>query len=325
MSEQSNEYDNPWKMILRKYLPSFLHFFFPRIGAGIDWHRSYEFLDKELGKISPSSDIGDRYADRLIRLYKITGQEIWFLVHIEIQAQAQSGFGKRMFVYNYRIFDLYDHEVVSLAVLADNDPNWRPHSFSYGDFGSLTSLEFPVVKIFDYGYDWSELEQSTNPFAVVVMAHLKAMETGQDHDLQERYRWKLELILRLYRAGISRDEVIDLFTFIDWVLRLPAGLEDTLWSRLQAEEEKRNMPYVTSVERIGIEKGRQEGRQEGIQDFVCRLLKKKYSLTGEDVSAFVSGLTPEQLEVLGEIVLEAENVFQVEQAAQRMRVENQKS
>ena len=52
------------------------------------------------------------------------------------------------------------------------------------------------------------------------------------------------------------------------------------------------MPYVTSVERIGIEKGRQEGRQEGIQEFVCRLLKKKYALAGEDISAFVNGLTP---------------------------------
>jgi hypothetical protein len=29
MSEQSNEYDNPWKMILRKYLPSFMFFSFP--------------------------------------------------------------------------------------------------------------------------------------------------------------------------------------------------------------------------------------------------------------------------------------------------------
>jgi hypothetical protein len=185
----------------------------------------------------------------------------------------------------------------------------------------LTSLDFPVVKIFDYGYDWSQLEQCTNPFAVVVMAHLKAMETAKDHDFQKRYNWKLDLILRLYRAGFSRHEVIDLFTFIDWVLRLPAELEDTLWSRLQAEEEKRNMPYVTSVERIGIEKG----RQEGIQEFVCRLLKKKYSLAGEDVSAFVSGLTPEQLEALGEVILEAENVFQVEQAAQRMRAEKQKT
>jgi hypothetical protein len=306
-------------------LAFFYVFFFPRIGEAIDWHRSYEFLDKELGRIRPSSDIGDRYADLLIRLYKITGQEIWFLVHIEIQAQPQSGFGKRMFVYNYRIFDLYDHEVVSLAVLADNDPNWRPHGFRYGDFGSLTSLEFPVVKIFDYGNDWSKLEQCNNPFAVVVMAHLKAMETGKDRNFQERYRWKLDLILRLYRAGFSRDEVIDLFTFIDWVLRLPAELEDTLWSRLQAEEEKRNMPYVTSVERIGIEKGKQEGRQVGIQEFVCRLLKKKYALAGEDVSAFVSGLTSEQLEALGEVILEAENVFQVEQAVQRMRAENQKT
>jgi len=44
-----------------------------------------------------------------------------------------------------------------------------------------------------------------------------------------------------------------------------------------------------------------------------------------DVSAFVSGLPPEQLEALGEVILEAENVFQVEQAAQKMRAENQKT
>lgn len=31
-----------------------------------------------------------------------------------------------MFVYNYRIFDRYDRPVASLAVLADDDPGWRP-------------------------------------------------------------------------------------------------------------------------------------------------------------------------------------------------------
>ncbi len=43
-------------------------------------------------------------------------------------------------------------------------------------------------------------------------------------------------------------------------------------------------------------------------EFACRLLKKKYSLAGEDVSAFMSGLTPEQLEAFGEVILDAENV-----------------
>jgi hypothetical protein len=31
-----------------------------------------------------------------------------------------------MYVYNYRLFDRYDRPVVSLAVLADASPTWRP-------------------------------------------------------------------------------------------------------------------------------------------------------------------------------------------------------
>lgn len=47
-------------------------------------------------------------------------------IHIEIQGRCDSGFEKRMFVYNYRVFDRYDRPVGSLALLADDDPHWRP-------------------------------------------------------------------------------------------------------------------------------------------------------------------------------------------------------
>lgn len=36
------------------------------------------------------------------------------------------------------------------------------------------------------------------------------------------------------------------------------------------------MQYVTSVERIGIEKGRQEGRQEGEAAMLMRLLERRF-------------------------------------------------
>ena len=35
------------------------------------------------------------------------------------QGQPESDFAKRMYVYNYRLFDRYDRPVVSLAVLGD--------------------------------------------------------------------------------------------------------------------------------------------------------------------------------------------------------------
>jgi hypothetical protein len=34
-----------------------------------------------------------------------------------------------MFVHNHCVFDRFDCDVVRLAVLADDDPDWRPGGF----------------------------------------------------------------------------------------------------------------------------------------------------------------------------------------------------
>jgi heme oxygenase len=46
-----------------------------------------------------------------------------------------------------------------------------------------------------------------------------------------------------------------LFHFIDWLLQLSDDLSTWFWQELESWEEQQRMPYVTSVERIGIEKG----------------------------------------------------------------------
>ncbi|MEO5326974.1 MAG: hypothetical protein H7829_01895, partial [Magnetococcus sp. THC-1_WYH] len=51
----------------------------------------------------------------------------------------------------------------------------------------------------------------------------------------------------------------------DWVLSLPNDADQRFWKELTKFEETRNMPYITSVERIGMEKGFQKGIQQGIQ------------------------------------------------------------
>jgi hypothetical protein len=51
-----------------------------------------------------------------------------------------------------------------------------------------------------------------------------------------------------------RQEILELFRFIDWLLVLPPGLDPVFWAELSEFEEEQRMPYVTSVERIGIEK-----------------------------------------------------------------------
>jgi hypothetical protein len=120
-----------------------------------------------------------------------------------------------------------------------------------------------VVKLLDYEQRWQELEASRNPFATVVMAHLKAQETR--NDARERFSSKLYLTRRLYEQGYEREDVINLFRFIDWVMSLPEELEQDFWREVVQLQEEMRMPYITSIERIGIKKGIKQGLLEAIE------------------------------------------------------------
>jgi hypothetical protein len=165
------EYDSPWKQMLQLYFEDFMQFFFPQAHAQIDWSRGFEFLDQELQQVVRDAELGKRLIDKLVKIYRIGGEESWLLIHIEIQSQEETDFPKRMFVYNYRIFDRYDRSVASLAILGDDNINWRPSQFGYDLFGCTVDFQFPVIKLLDYKQRLSELEASRNPFATVVMAH----------------------------------------------------------------------------------------------------------------------------------------------------------
>ncbi len=90
-----------------------MQFFFPQTAALINWERPHEFLDKEFQKIDREAEQGRRYADKLVRVWQIQGQEIWLLIHVEIQARSEDTFPERMFSYNLRIFDKVAKPVIS--------------------------------------------------------------------------------------------------------------------------------------------------------------------------------------------------------------------
>lgn len=251
-----DQYDSPWKEILNLYFQEFMEFFFPDIAKEIDWSRGYEMLDKELRQITRESEVGFRLADNLVKVWKKDGEEAWVLAHIEVQGQEEKAFGHRVFVYHYRIHDLHKRPVVSLAVLADENPKWYIQSYEQELWGCRTEFQFPTVKLLTYRDQWGILESSSNPFAVVVMAHLRTMETRKNQN--ERFQYKLTLSKNLYRRGWTRQDIINLYRFIDWIMRLPEDLEKLYHAEIVKFEEEVKMPYVTTAERIGIEKGGKE-------------------------------------------------------------------
>lgn len=193
-----------------------------------------------------------------------------------------------MYVYNYRIYDRYQRSVASLAVLGDERSSFRPNQFESELWGCEVFFRFPVVKLIDYQQQWSALEVSSNPFATVVMVHLKAQATRQDR--QQRFEWKLAITRGLYEKGYGREDVINLFGFIDWVMSLPAELEQECRQEIQQFEAERRMPYITSVERSGIRQGLLKGIELG--------LKLKFGPEG-------LGILPEISELMDVHLLEA--------------------
>ena len=264
MIQQSRDtYDSPWKDVLELYLEDFLALYFPVLHALVDWTRPVVSLDNELRQIFPDSELGGRAADKLFQVWTRDGECLEIMIHVEVQAQAEAAFPERMLVYHYRIYDRYHRPVVSLAVLCDDQPSFHPKSFTACDLaGCRFRLDFPTVKLLEYNDRWNELEASRNPFAVVAMAHLKTQATRSDPD--ERYRWKILLIRGLYDKGYDRDYVVNLFRFIDWVMRLPTELSRKFQETVHEIETENNVQYVTSIERLAIEDGIQQGMKQGI-------------------------------------------------------------
>jgi hypothetical protein len=251
MAEKRDDFDNPWKSILEKYFQEFMVFFFPEIHDDINWAQGHDFMDQELQQIVRDADLTKRYVDKLVKVWKLHGSERLVFVHIEIQSQEDSDFSNRMFVYNYRIRDCYDAKIVSLAILGDDRSNWRPEPFQDELWGCEVTFRFPMVKLLDYAPRWLELEASRNPFAIAVMAHLKTKETQKDP--QSRKEWKFQLMRRLYEQGFERQDIMELFLFVDWMMELPEGLKQEFKVELDQYEQERQMRYVSSIEEITIE------------------------------------------------------------------------
>ncbi|HEW97185.1 MAG: cytosolic protein [Candidatus Parabeggiatoa sp. nov. 3] len=262
MTKASTDLDNPWKDVIDLYFEDFMQFFFPKIHKLIDWNQQCEFLDKELQKVVRDAAMKKRLADKLVKVWLKEGDSVVLYIHIEIQAQKDDDFAKRMFIYNYRLFDRYGTNVISLAILGDDQSDWRPKRYRYGLGECETSCAFSIVKLLDYNKKWKSLEKSKNPFSIVVRTHLKALETRRSK--QKRLYWKKQLFKALYEANYSEQDILELFRFLDWVMALPENLEKQFNDFSTQYEEDKGMPYVTSIERFGIEKGLDKGREEGI-------------------------------------------------------------
>ena len=238
-------------------------FFFSDLGAQIDWSKKPRFRDKELMRVGVGNTPDGLVADKLIEVCLHDGRLQWVLIHIEVQAQRDPALARRVLDYNYRIFKEYERPVASLVLLADDEPNWRPHAFHNQLLGTSMGISFTTAKLLDYAARSEGLLASHNPFAWVTLAHLRTQQAH--HDPEELYAAKWQLTKLLYQHGWSKRRIIVLFNVINWMMALPEPYQERYWQAIVELEKEHEMELFNSLEQSFIDKGWQRGLEKGLE------------------------------------------------------------
>lgn len=110
---------------------------------------------------------------------------------------------------------------------------------------------------------------------------------------------RLRLVKGLYERKLSKGDIRELFRLLDWFMSLPDDLEKQFREEIYHYEKEKSMPYLSSLERSGIEeglkqglergrkegrkKGREEGRKEGLRaarEGIALALEAKFGQPG---------------------------------------------
>lgn len=202
-----------WKGILEDLFADFLRFFYTDADELFDIDRGFEFLEQECEKLFPISDSEHpKSVDKLVKVFTREGKEEWILIHIEVQGyKGKQDFSSRMFTYFYRIRDSYNKRVRSIAIFTDSNRRFHPTEYVYQEGETSTVFKFKTYKIIEQ--DPAVLEQSNNPFAVVILTVQLALQKEKlEHE--DYFNLKLDLVRRLYRKGFEKKKISVLLDFI---------------------------------------------------------------------------------------------------------------
>lgn len=239
------DYDTQWKILITLFFEEFVAFYLPKLYPEIDFNIPPEFLEQELHKLMTSFIKKDRRAtDKLVKVHLKNGEIKYVLVHIEVQGKAEPGFGERMFIYYYRLFDKLTKDIVSIAIYTGNDAN-PPTKYEKKLFGTELSFTFNTYRV--RGQNEHELLKSNNPFALVTLACLYALKSNKKEEQRLKFKFKLiRLMLEKQYPKYERAKIEALFVFIQHVLLLPPALEEKFTNtlKIQAGMEQTKLPHM---------------------------------------------------------------------------------
>lgn len=122
-----------WLKAIHGLFEPFLEFCYPQIHSRVDWSVAPKFLDPKI-KTSrvPAVPTENKV---LAELRSKKGEEL--IVHVAIATEESQHFARDMYYYDTDLKEAFPgKEVLSVAFLADGNPNWLPNSYQVEVKGS---------------------------------------------------------------------------------------------------------------------------------------------------------------------------------------------
>ena len=159
----------------------------------------------------PKGKSKNRTVDILMRVYLKNGEHKTFLLHIEVQAYFDPFFSKRVFQYFYRISDFLQEPIETLAIMIDEDPNYRPDEYIQQFGRTKVHFIYPLFKLLDNPPPYPEGNIFSIPLEVAWYA-LKQNKLKTDDDLE---KLKFRLIKKLIEKKVEEEKIYALLDFIN--------------------------------------------------------------------------------------------------------------
>jgi hypothetical protein len=112
----------------------------------------------------------------------------------------------------------------------------------------------------------------------MVLAHLATLEASDEE--WSLFAHKRRVMRSLYDRGMPKQMALELLRLVDWMMTLPKPQELLFRQEHEQWEKEKQMPYVTSFERLAREEGHTEGLREGLLEAIQLDLKLRFGAEG---------------------------------------------
>ena len=301
-------HDRFFKEFFRRFLPAFLHLFFPEATKQIDF-ATLRFPDKEFLINLPEQEA--RIGDIVAEARTVSGDPQAFMIHVEVEKRDKKTLPYRLFEYYSLIRIITRLPVWPIAfVLVPGTKGLSEEVYSEGLFGRETLLfRYGQIGLRDlpaelYSY-------SNNPLAVTLALLMKVPGRG-------KAKWQRLAEMKLHTLQLLQETEDltegDKLFLIDLIKRylpaesFPAGLRGETMQALQESE----MFWSERVRYEGQQIGQQIGRQIGKQEVLLRQLKRKFGgLPADFLQQFEAISDPDRLDEIGDQLLTATSLDQI--------------